>query len=766
MLFNTSPPQNTPRWARPFVPRKSQRGAILVQFALVAGVIFSMLGVVDLGYMYYAKRDLQRIADLAALEAAQSINPEQNNREQCQSSGEASLERHWPDLVERSVVCGNWNSQWPSPRHFDPSKNPINAAHVTAKGSSPRLSLLPFVNRDLFAEAIATRKAPVAAFQVGSQLLSLDEKAPLGRLLKLVGLDIEKLSVLDSEGLANAKITPAGLLKVLGVDLGIGGLSVLSPEQLLQLNNLTLLHILDASVEAVSDSTAKLSLKAIIDVLEDAKISGLKLLDLKTPLLSNSDTSGLLAFLSLGSDQPANKEEPDLQLDKAALDLQLGVGDLVKTAIMVGANGHAVSIPELNVLNLVQASLTVVEPPSIAVGPVGTKANSAQVRLDLDIDSRRMLLLGPLLDAIGLRVNLPIKVEAVHAKATLDAVYCPDPSRNSSQAAIDLNVVSRLARIIIGHTDKNKTHEDNILIKTPLSLNVRGPIVTNVLSDQDEINDLMVGDSQWTRENRLFLGDTVDALLTTVFNILGGIFSPPILSSEWGGMNTDPNLQDARNTQSEMLAKLYLEETKVNGFYNIKDATHLILNGKGTPGTEGALGKLVNSNFTFDNAIPTLKCGWTLGLFTCPPKEWETGTFSEAFHAYTSIPYSLLDVVGIPTLGNGYVSCSGLLTSLLAWNSCTLNNLNNLLKRHHGQVALTNSDQLIASFKDKSSDNVTCSGALCVLLQPLLKPIKWVLNQLGSALLSPLLTKVLGLDVGKSEVKALQVNCNSAQLVY
>lgn len=752
MLFNTSPPRNTPRWARPFVPRKSQRGAILVQFALVAGVIFSMLGVVDLGYMYYAKRDLQRIADLAALEAAQSINLEQNNREQCQSSGEASLERHWPDLVERSVVCGNWNSQWPSPRHFDPSKNPINAAHVTAKGSSPRLSLLPFVNRDLFAEAIATRKAPVAAFQVGSQLLSLDEKAPLGRLLKLVGLDIEKLSVLDSEGLANAKITPAGLLKVLGVDLGIGGLSVLSPEQLLQLNNLTLLHILDASIEAVSDSTAKLSLKAIIDVLEDAKISGLKLLDLKTPLMSNSGNPGLLAFLSLGSDKSAND---------AALDLQLGVGDLVKTAIMVGANGHAVSIPELNVLNLVQASLTVVEPPSIAVGPVGTKANSAQVRLDLDIDSRRMLLLGPLLDAIGLRVNLPIKVEAVHAEATLDAVYCPDPSRNNSQAAIDLNVDSRLARIIIGHTDKSATHEDNILIKTPLSLNVRGPIVTNVLRDQDEINDLMVGDSQWTRENRLFLGDTVDALLNTVFNLLGGLFSPPILSYEWSGMQIDGSVEDARNAQIEMLAKLYLEETKVNGFYNIKDATHLILNGKGKPGTEGSLGKLVNSNFTFDNAIPQ-----TCVLFVCPPSEWKTGTFSEAFHAYTSIPYSLLDVVGIPTLGNGYVSCSGLLTSLLAWNSCTLNNLNNLLKRHHGQVALTNSDQLIASFKDKNSDNVTCSGALCVLLQPLLKPIKWLLNQLGSALLSPLLTKVLGLDVGKSEVKALQVNCSSAQLVY
>lgn len=737
-----------------FLPKskRQQRGSLLVQFALVAGVIFSMLGVVDLGYMYYAKRNLQRIADLAALEAAQSINAEQDNYSECQTTGETSLDRHWPGLAERSVVCGNWSAQWSAPKHFtnDITLHPVNAAYAVAKGQSPTLSLFPW-DRTLFAEAIATRKTPVAAFQVGSQLLSLNEEAPLGRLLKLVGLDVDQLTVLDSEGLANAKITPSGLLKALGIDLGVGGLSALSPDQLLQLNNLTLLNIIDASVEAVSDSTAKASLKAIIDILNEGKIDSIKLLDLQTPLMNGSGNPGILAFLSTGSDKSPND---------AALDLQLGVSDLIKTAIMVGANGHAISIPELNVLNLVKAKLTVVDPPSIGVGPIGTKANSAQVRLDLDIDSKRMTLLGPLLSMIGLRVNLPIKVEAVHAEATLDAVYCSNPSRNS-QPAIDLGVNSRLARIIIGHTDKSATDEENILIKTPLSLNVRGPIITNVLQDHDDINNLVVDLPQWTRENRLFLGDTVDALLNTVFNLLGGLFSPPILSSDWDGMHTDGNPEDVRNAQIEMLAKLYLEETKVNGFYNVKNATDLILNGKGKPGTEGALGKLVGSDFTFDNAIPQ-----SCALFVCPPSSWKPGTFSAAFYAYTSTPYSLLDVVGIPTLGNGYISCSGLLTSLLAWNSCTLSNLNNLLKRNQNQVALTNSNALVNSLKDRSSDSVTCGGALCALLQPLLKPIKWVLNQLGSSLLSPLLTKVLGLDLGKSEVKALEVNCNSAQLVY
>ena len=86
-----------------------------------------------------------------------------------------------------------------------------------------------------------------------------------------------------------------------------------------------------------------------------------------------------------------------------------------------------------------------------------------------------------------------------------------------------------------------------------------------------------------------------------------------------------------------------------------------MLKGKGTEGADGYMGKLVNKDFSFSNAIPV-----SCLLAICPVSTWKTGTFSEAFKAYTSVPYSILDLVGIPTLGNGYASCSGLLTSLLA----------------------------------------------------------------------------------------------------
>ena len=186
-----------------------------------------------------------------------------------------------------------------------------------------------------------------------------------------------------------------------------------------------------------------------------------------------------------------------------------------------------------------------------------------------------------------------------------------------------------------------------------------------------------------------------------------------------------------------------------------------MLKGKGTEGTDGYMGKLVNKDFSFSNAIPV-----SCLLAIRPVSTWKTGTFSEAFKAYTSVPYSILDLVGIPTLGNGYASCSGLLTSLLAWNSCVQNNLNNLLKQHDDQVNMTDANARVNSLKNKNTSSVTCAGALCVLLKPILEPVKMLLNGVGEGILTPLLTKVLGLELGRNEVKALDINCNSAQLVF
>ena len=732
-----------------------QRGSVLIQFAVFLTIIVLILGVVDLGYSFYAKRDLQRIADLAAIEAVQGIDF-QTGSGTCVAAGKRSVEENWPSPINptsKTVICGEWNSKkYTGPYHFKDNAAPYNAAHVVLLGESPRFIPAPW-SRSIRAEAIAQRSVPTAAFQTGSQLLNLNTDAPLGKLLTLIGLDANKLTVLDSNGLANAKISPSGLLKALGVDLGIDGLSALSPQQVAQLNNLTLLQIIDASATVISDKTAQADLTAVVNLIKDLKIDSVKLADFKIPLLGDSSngTPGIFTFLSLGKDSSPNG---------AALDAQIGIAEVLKTSIMIAANGHALQIKDTNLLNVVTLGLTVVEPPTIAIGPIGTKANSAQIRANVNIDSAKLPLLGGLLDTLGLRINLPIKIDSVSADATLTDVYCPDPDRNN-QPSIDLGVASRVAKITIGDPTVPSTDPKNLLIKTPLSLSVKGPITTSVLEARGETVNLIDEEAKWTKANSLLLGDTVGSLTDALFNLLGGLFSPPTLASNWQGMGLSGSAQDAKNAQIKMLADLYLEETKVNGFYNIDAAINLMLKGKGTEGADGYMGKLVNKDFSFNNAIPV-----SCLLAICPVSTWKTGTFSEAFKAYTSVPYSILDLVGIPTLGNGYASCSGLLTSLLAWNSCVQNNLNNLLKQHDDQVNMTDANALVNSLKNKNTSSVTCAGALCVLLKPILEPVKMLLNGVGEGILTPLLTKVLGLELGRNEVKALDINCNSAQLVF
>ncbi|WP_159912942.1 pilus assembly protein TadG-related protein [Pantoea sp. 18069] len=732
----------------------TQRGSLLIQFAVFLSVTVLILGVVDLGYSFYAKRDLQRIADLAAIEAVQGIGPPNDNAT-CVAAGAQSVESNWPSPISpltKSVVCGEWNAaKYAAPRHFLGHTTDTTAAQVVLEGDSPRFIPGPW-SRRVRAEAIAQRTDPTTSFQIGSQLLNLNNDAPLGRVLTLIGLDADKLTVLDANGLVNGKISPSGLLKALGIDLGIEGLAVLTPQQLADLNNLSLLQILDASLEVISDDTLTADVRAAIDVIKDLKIDGVRLLDTKIPLLGDSSTGtpGIFTFLSLGKTTSPNA---------AALDTQIGIGAVLNTAIMIAANGHALQVKDTSLLNTVKLGLTVVEPPTIVIGR-GTVGNSAQVRLNLDIDSKGLPLLGNLLDTLGVRINLPIKIDGVSADGMLNednGVNC-----RSNPPSLNVDVASRLAKITIGHPELSPNDPSNLLIKTPLSLNVRGPINVSVLQANDEtLLDIAKDQSKWTQANPLLLGDTVGALTDAVFQLLGGLFSPPIMNASWQGMSTDGTATQTQDAQIEALAKLYLEETKVNGFYKIDPAINLLLNGRGIEGTDGYLGKLVNTNFTFSNAIPK-----SCLLVICAPSEWGSGTFSQAFKAYTSTTYGVLDLVGISTLGNGYTSCAGLLTSLLAWNSCVLSNLNNLLKKQSTHVNLTDANALVDSLKNTATSSVTCNGALCVLLKPILNPLKGLLNGVGQALLSPLLNNVLGLELGRNEVKALDINCNSAELVF
>lgn len=744
---------------------KNQKGSVLIQFALLAGVLITILGTVQIGYMYYAKRDLQRIADVSAIEAVNSLSYAiPDSCPAATASGLKSIDDQLRLALDTSeepeVTCGHWNENLEDNARFSSTygargNNPLNAVKVKLEGET--LRLLPFIgNRTVSAESIAAKKSePVAAFSVGPQLLRFDETSPLGGLLGAVGLHVDDLRLLDSDGLASAKITPSGLLDLLGVDLGIQDVGLLTPNGVADIKNVTLLNLIDASVNAVTDNTLGVQLNAL-----RARLVNLGLGNIEIPLgnRENGD-GGLFAFVGIGRDQPLDN----------ALDVEIGLSDILKTAIAIGNGENALDIPQLNVAGLVQAKVSIVEPPTIAIGPVGTQGYSAQIRINLDLDTSKLLGgLGKFLleDILGTRVHLPIAIDVVSATGTLEAIQC-----QRTPPTIDLSIDSRILNACVGNIPASNISSTRNgcevgLDEEELIRLLHMPILSGKLhipalryEDFDSGLNMKIGDIRSSKPNQLQLGDTVDDLVTGLLNLLSGLFRNPTSSGsmigDWDGDYTKIDI-------TEKLVESYLGKSAENnnGFYNVENITKLILQGEGNPTDEDYLPPLLKSDFTFNNAIPK-----TCLLITCPSSTWNSGTFSEAFHSYTSVPFDILGIVGIPTFDNGYQSCAGLLSSLLNWNGCVKHNLIKLLKDHSTHVtSIDPNSQEIQSILNKNSDEVQCNGALCTLLKPILQILKPILNGIGS-LVTNLLDDVLGLELGRTDVEAIDIQCDAAQIV-
>lgn len=743
-----------------------QRGAVSIMSAFLLIMLLTLLAlVVDSGRLYYEKRSLQKIADMAALDTiarlpsancsaapAQALlfAQETATRNGLTNDGTTAITL---ECVDAESVAGLYQI----------STNPTSGmgVRVTASHTVPASLVIrggalfsPAFNDNitLSASATAHRATPTAAFSVGSQLLRLDNSSLTGQLLAGIGLNPATLTVLDSSGLANVSITPSGLLQALGIEVSIPELKALSPEGLVQLIDtqvgaLGIDQLLGISADLVGDATLAAELIALqqqvisIDILSavDLRLLGL-----------DSEDSGLLRLATGSAGDSA-----------AALDANINLGELLSTALLVGTGDRGIEIPDLNLLGISVAA-GVVEPPALAIGPVGTTAYTAQTRLYVDVDTNNIPVLSLLTQLLGTRIHLPIAIDLVSAQGTLDAINCSGPVPTA-----DIHVESTILNACIGDVPDelrwstsescNAATTETELIRL-LGLPVlSGKAVIPGLSHQDDLLGIAEGETQSTTPNSLALGDTVDGIVSALLDLLGGLFRPP--TGDYGG-----DLSSDESVENQLIADLaaqYLEATKSSlGTYNVDNVTSLILNGSTELDENGeqVIPPLVNTDWFIENSIPT-----TCLLAVCPTSSWNDGTFSEAFHAYTSTPYGVLDLLGISTLGNGYYSCAGLLSSLLAWNSCVKNNLTLLLQRKPGGLDLEESSDIV-SLLNPNTDTVNCSGILCLLLQPVLELVKPVLNGVGS-LLTSTLDDVLGLELGRTDVTVESLSCGVPTLV-
>jgi uncharacterized membrane protein len=511
--------------------RRGSRGSIIVNTAIALSLIVITLIGTEIGYMYFMKREFQKTADLAALAGAQQIRngctaasaAAQNN---ANGASVSDSSRNMPlgfSLAAGEVQCGYWDrvTSFQTPA----VTGAANAVRVSFQKQT--VKLLPFFdgNRTVSVSAVAALSAPLAVFSVGSKLVTVGGDSTLGRLLKGIGLDLAGTSLASYNGLAQVKVTPAGLLKELGIpfstDLTVGGLN-----DLLAAKKIGLGELLNAIV-TVAGQSGLVNLNADLVKAIEAKV---KVSDLKVQLGSLTDPpTGLFAQV-ISSGESAS----------GALNIGASALDLVYSAIGVATSTHAVdSVLDLNLLSLVKITtrVSVIEPPSIGIGGIGAKAYNAQVRSFIRVTTDAGLL-GGLLSPL-IKLDLPIVLDAVSGVGTAVDMCTPElRDAISGNDRAKFRVTSTIANVCVGQIAAADLFSKSDVCSYPATLkdmeliNVLGLLKTTnhldlgALQGPDSLLTLAEGETATTTVNNLQLGTLVADLVGQLTNLLFGGTTP------------------------------------------------------------------------------------------------------------------------------------------------------------------------------------------------------------------------------------------------
>ncbi|WP_197407989.1 pilus assembly protein TadG-related protein [Lampropedia cohaerens] len=723
------------------VPR--QGGSILVQFALVLALLVTILGIVDIGYMYYAKRDLQRIADLAAIEAVQNIDYGKGDPlGNCVNGGLESIENNWPIAIAKNsetfVKCGNWdvsNASDPQ-RHFIETTNLdlLNAAHVRVQGSSPIIIPGPW-GRVVVAEAVAKRENPLAVFSVGTTLVSVgchQQLAPLVQLLRVVGVGDPCVTVGGYEGLVGAQVSASGLLKALGLPLE-ADLTVVDVNNLLAAEKVSLGFLLDTAL-TLGGHEELLGLNAELLSLIEARL-GIEALNIEIPLGAGPDGPGIFASIHAPDGTTAS-----------ALDVQVNVLDIVTAAIGVGTSGRGISldVSRVGVPGLLPDVLTIeagiIEPPSIGIGGVGATAYNAQVRLYIDVDTYNtdsgINLIGGLLNLLGTRIHLPIFVDVVRTKGTIEDLTCRVPGGDST---VRVGLDSSVANVCVGRAAGNpfstrtpicESLDNETLVSVLGLVKINNRININALQDDYLSPDMRAGETWRSPGNGLNLGDTVSDLVDELLRLLGELLGSPT-NGEWS---------ESENEESaSKLADYYL--------------------GKSSPGhPAGAIPKNQSLDFglirgpvgIYDVSLlrDRLKADidrTTQSCFLLPFLCWQNNEWD----AWAKDIESANVLSGRACWGS---TPEGWVTAGSAGTAEDVDRFNRCVERELKEALLEAPD---------SRPNF-----LQVLLSPLLDVLEAILNPIGNLLAGPILGDLLGVELGVNDVRVTSIGCNNAHIVY
>ena len=410
--------------------RRDQRGVVLVLAvpALVLALASLALSV-DIGRQVLEKRDLQKIADLAALDAARNLD-------NVQAAAEASADRNGFDPTEDGASLVAERGAIDSSRVFtaDPAGDSVRVTltskieYVFAPGSKT-LTARAVGQRELptpptppttttnttggggcVAPDPACTPQPSAGFTIGSTLASIDtSKASLlnkvlGQWMKGAASGGGTADVVGWQGLLDGEVTLEALRGQL--ELLESGVQFGTVDQLLTAD-LTLAQLAQATANALNaagDSDAALYAGPTGIVAQSTNTATFQLGDLITVAQGSGD---------------------------AALATEFNVWELLVGSAMVANGSNLVSIPNLGItipgLGTTSLSLKVIEAKRTYIGPVGNGVSTAQVEMTITPTLDRPLTVAGLAGA-RLTGSFPFSLQSAGATGTLSAITCSGAS--------------------------------------------------------------------------------------------------------------------------------------------------------------------------------------------------------------------------------------------------------------------------------------------------------------------------------------------------
>lgn len=428
---------------------RRQSGSVVVYTGVtLMAILLSAVIAIELGRVYSANRDLEKMASIAAMDAVRDVGrcsralpPTQAELEQ---RVQASLTRNGVlgNLASFGVVAGKIRSESGTGRRFlQPSSlSEATAVRVTLRRTFPALltRLTPSDGRLMIASA--TAEQPLSGtFEVGSGLASLS-----GGLLNslLGGLIGANLGVVDYTGLAQVNITLQQLATAVGLNV-----QDLSNTLALQAQAPVLANTLQGLSTTLNGTVNQSVIGLLNNLASAATASG-----------NNATTS--LANL-LGAYDVTAPAAPVVNLLDLIFDLAAATrADTNGAVIPLSLPATVISVPNVTTL---ATGLKVLEAPRQGRGRPGdasATASTAQIRLTVRAqvsaltqitNALNLVLLGGLLGQVTAPpINLGFDIDVAKASAFLDRIDCPANGVNGGRPVVALSAQPAVASVKLG----------------------------------------------------------------------------------------------------------------------------------------------------------------------------------------------------------------------------------------------------------------------------------------------------------------------------